>query len=315
MTEPSDASHERDVKLEEKPERIPAEVAVGETLEEVVEAVINKKYKEEEIETVIAVVLEAVVEEGSKVEHKRIRRLVEEMVENSLNEAAAKTPAKHKTSPRPNYQKMVLPPLSRSYKSWKGPQLREACRTRHLNTGGTNSELISRLSKWEKGQTYLGFTNTLTPRKHTKTTLPITPSRIRKRSVSKERNIPPHPSQKMRKIGAMDNEKWPPGTNIGCPTTPPNNMPGNEPGTGKKPVQVTQHRTQREARRSHAEHKGGKLGGTSQQKTIKEVLAKIKNRKNSPEDTTELAVKPERGGGPKDADKGVFKKPSQREKN
>ena len=44
-----------------------------------------------------------------------------------------------------------------------------------------------------------------------------------------------------------------------------------------------------------AEHKGGKLGGTSQQKTIKEVLAKIKNKKNSPEDTTELAVKPERG--------------------
>ena len=48
-------------------------------------------------------------------------------------------------------------------------------------------------------------------------------------------------------------------------------------------MEVVPIRSQREARRLHAEQKGGPLEGTRQQKSIKDFLAKIKNKKNYPE--------------------------------
>ena len=59
-------------------------------------------------------------------------------------------------------------------------------------------------------------------------------------------------------------------------------------------------RSKREARLHHAEHKGGKLEGSLQQRTIKEFLDKIKSRKNSRENTGSLVHQPDRRGAQED---------------
>ena len=70
----------------------------------------------------------------------------------------------------------------------------------------------------------------------------------------------------------------------------------------------TQARTAREARKSHAEHKGGKLGGSQEQRTIKEFLAKIKEKKKNSTDGHPSHEKPREGGTPKDSEGGVRRK-------
>ena len=63
-------------------------------------------------------------------------------------------------------------------------------------------------------------------------------------------------------------------------------------------------RSKREARRHHAEHKGGKLEGSQQQRTIKEFLTKIKSQKNSLEKPRSQQNLPN-GRGFQDANRGV----------
>ena len=71
------------------------------------------------------------------------------------------------------------------------------------------------------------------------------------------------------------------------------------------PVKGNNQRSDREAWKLHAERKGGPLGGTSQQKTIKEFLDKLKKKKNPPEMPIGLESSPEGEGGSETANKGV----------
>ena len=58
---------------------------------------------------------------------------------------------------------------------------------------------------------------------------------------------------------------------------------------GEDDLQRVPIRSQREARRLHAEQKGEKLEGSQQQRSIKEFLSKLKDKKNSTEVLQKLA--------------------------
>ena len=83
----------------------------------------------------------------------------------------------------------------------------------------------------------------------------------------------------------------------GCPPDTPPSIGSSGQPLERKPVGGSNQRSDREARQLHAERKGGKLGGNSQQKTIRELLDNLKKKKNPPEVHKKLEFTPERGGG------------------
>ena len=197
-----------------------------------------------------------------------------EAVETHLKKAP--TPAKSK--------QLKLPYMPKTYHTWKNPQLKAACRTRFIKTGGTNQELAAKLENWDRSQTILGF-NTLSPRTpKTKNIPPIAPSRVRRRQeVEDEDEDADSTPRKHRNIGE------PPDTPIG--------KLWEESGPRKRTMQEEPQESKGEATKHLEEHKTNK-GGRLQQSTLDGfLLNKIKKKENPTEDARSNGNLPNREGG------------------